>query len=110
MVVEPDHDLIELGRRFRDAFPVAAPWKAWTTALSTLDPVADEIRDSRATTPKGLAIKAEVLAWRVAASSHGPSVDLESSYDHLFSLIRAVFEVAGEPLPGFVAEALRWRP
>jgi hypothetical protein len=98
----PDHELLELGRRFRDALPV--------TACSTLDPVADDIRDTRATTPKGLAIKAEVLAWRVAASSHGPSVDLESSYDHLFGLIRAVFEVAGEPLPGFVAEALRWRP
>jgi hypothetical protein len=95
----PDHELIELARQFRDA-----------TACSTLDLVADDIRDTRATTPKGLAIKAEVLAWRVAASSHGPSVDLESSYDHLFGLIRAVFEVAGEPLPGFVAEALRWRP
>jgi hypothetical protein len=92
MCIEPDHELIELARQFRDA-----------TACSTLD-LADEIRDTRATTPKGLAIKAEVLAWRVAASSHGPSVDLESSYDHLFSLIRAVFEVAGEPLPGFVAE------
>ena len=29
--------------------------------------------------------------------------------DHMFGLIRAVFEVAGEPLPGFVAEALRRR-
>jgi hypothetical protein len=98
-VVEPDHELIELARQFRDA-----------TACSTLDQVADDIRDTRATTPRGLAIKAEVLAWRVVASSHGPFADLDSGYDHLCCLIRAVFEVAGEPLPGFVAEALRWRP
>jgi hypothetical protein len=95
---EPDHDLLELGRRFKDALPVE------------MAAVADEIRDTRATTPKGLAIKAEVLAWCALASSLGPTVDWERSRDHMFGLIRAVFEVAGEPLPGFVAEALRWRP
>ena len=36
----------------------------------------------------------------------GPDADWEAAQDHAL----AVFEVAGEPLPGFVAEALRRRP
>jgi hypothetical protein len=114
----PDHDLLELGRRFKAALPVEMAARrlveetteARDNRMIELGWVADEIRDARATTPKGLAVKAEVLAWCAVASSLGPSVDWESARDHMFGLIRAVFEVAGEPLPGFVAETLRWRP
>jgi hypothetical protein len=85
--------------------------RLWNQRHEALERVAMAIKEAPVATLAGLLAKAEAMVWLASSCFARSDMPIDwSAYEASpLDLVEAMFAVAGEPLPGFIAEEIeRW--